>query len=356
MLTENHIREYGSLGRRAMARMLVLAPTSDAPPPGRIRRDNVRPDEAKPALQGIDRREALKWGLEAALCRLKARGAGPISNALFEEAYSAGSAETMRYIGQRQTALGTDLAARGMGGGSYAHALGKEAARTMEWAQRELRFELKACRNQRDPHIDEGVTPSDDVPDEVPAYCFRLCGGMWQVRFAEGDPGYFPDLKGFGIIARLLRQPNPPKSITALELMGSDSKRVPAAQIDTPATDEEGLREYEEQIAEYKREIAEANEREDDARAKALEWKLAELTKHVLAVTGFAGRVRSIGPASPAEKARKAVRNVLKRAYGKMQSASPPLTELVNHLRRNIVPEGCTYAYRPEDPPDWNLH
>ena len=55
------------------------------------------------------------------------------------------------------------------------------------------------------------------------------------------------------------------------------------------------------------------------------------------------------------EKARDAVRKVLARTYATMEEAAPPLRRLVTHLRQSIQTEGDGYAYRPEDPPDWQL-
>lgn len=59
---------------------------------------------------------------------------------------------------------------------------------------------------------DNGVAPAsaDHRPESKtsPQYCWRRRGEMWEIRFDQ-ECGTFPNLKGFGIIAKLLRFPNP---------------------------------------------------------------------------------------------------------------------------------------------------
>jgi hypothetical protein len=68
------------------------------------------------------------------------------------------------------------------------------------------------------------------------------------------------------------------------------------------------------------------------------------------------GKSRRLGSASPAEKARQAVQQALKRAYQKMEKGNPPLSGLVVHFKKAIHTEGCAYVYRPDSPaPTWNF-
>ena len=68
------------------------------------------------------------------------------------------------------------------------------------------------------------------------------------------------------------------------------------------------------------------------------------------------GHKRRLGPATPPEKARQAVRKAIDRAIDNMRKMQPPLPQLAAHLKTSIVGEGTSFVYRPPDPaPDWDL-
>lgn len=182
-------------------------------------------------------------------------------------------------------------------------------------------------------------------------HCFRLRGNMWEIRFGN-ESGNFSDMKGLQIIQRLLQRPNPHQASTALELMESDARKLHAG-VPEPMLDDQAKAEIRQNIADYDNEIEQAREMGDEPKAKSLAGEKQEVIDAATAAAGFAGRTRTLGPASDPEKARKAVHASLTRAYKKFEFANPPLSNLVEHLRRNVQAEGCTFAYGPETPVDW---
>ena len=65
------------------------------------------------------------------------------------------------------------------------------------------------------------------------------------------------------------------------------------------------------------------------------------------------GRNRRLGPPSPRERGRKAVRNNIDRTIEKVERRMP---EFANFLRRSIVANGTAFVYRPAPlAPKWIL-
>ena len=185
--------------------------------------------------------------------------------------------------------------------------------------------------------------------EEGARYRFRLIGDMWEIRY-DGESGNFSDLKGFGIIAKLLKSPNPQRPMTAAELLGRNADDAVAEHTQQPALDPEALRAYREQIAEYDRDIEQANESGDEPKAESLTREKNQVIHQLKAATRIGNGVRSIGPKDPAKSAQVAARQAVKRVRDQVAKTMPRLAE---HLRTSLnIGEQC--SYRPSNPaPSW---
>jgi hypothetical protein len=228
----------------------------------------------------------------------------------------------------------------------------------------------------------EGEGPEHGAPTSTPvalegsppseaAYQFQQIGTIWHVRFGEGF-GTFPHSKGFRHMANLLGSPNQP--IEALELVGKTGRpsggviqatsALPDALVEIPFTretaqpglDEEARQSYKRRLEDIKDEINEAREEGDEDRVEGLQSEFQRVLAELQSSAGLGGRIRPLGPSYPAEKARQAVHQALARAKKTLANATPPLTELVEHLEATIKAEGTTFAYYPKPPaPGWKL-
>jgi hypothetical protein len=185
------------------------------------------------------------------------------------------------------------------------------------------------------------------VRSEQPLYQFQLCGDYWVVRFtteAGTVEGHFLDLEGFRHITKLLAYPD--KHIEAIELQGLQDSPV-ANETMTPqfASDQEYRQGVEKRMADLEQEIAQTD---DPSKKIELQEEYDKLTSS----QKESGK-RRLGPPSPREQARKAVRNALDRAKKRIRNSMP---EFARFLDRSILANGTAFRYSPAPPaPEWVL-
>jgi hypothetical protein len=184
----------------------------------------------------------------------------------------------------------------------------------------------------------------------LPPYQFQLVGDYWGVRYATGDhveAGHFRDLEGFRHIAALL--PHPEKLIEALELQGLADSPVADENL-TPQLAMEGP-----EIVLVENEIRRLEEEADREEEAGNRTRAAEVRQERQEIAEYLrqGRRRRLGSPSPRERARKAVGNALRRAWGRIEKTMPECAEF---LRRSIQWNGHTVCYSPPSPaPKWVL-
>ncbi len=183
-------------------------------------------------------------------------------------------------------------------------------------------------------------------------YLFRLRGNVWELRFAD-ERGNFSDRKGLHILSRLLRFPE--ETVRATELQGLDPRAGTSTESVQAILDDEAKSRCRDRLAEMDREIEEAERNGDDATLPRLQTEKEQLVTELGTQLGLAGKSRNLGPRSPTESARVAVRQNLDRVFGGLRTAQPPMTRLADHLERSILNEGNAYAYRPESCPAWEF-
>jgi hypothetical protein len=152
------------------------------------------------------------------------------------------------------------------------------------------------------------------------------------------------DLEGWRHIAKLLAHPD--SAIGAMELQGLDDSPV-AHETMKPqfATDARGRQAVEKRMADLEQEIAQAND-------LAEKLELQEEYERLSAIAQ-ASNERRLGPASPRERARKAVCNAITRAKRRIRRTMP---EFAKFLDRSILPAGTDFVYSPAHPaPEWVL-
>jgi hypothetical protein len=63
----------------------------------------------------------------------------------------------------------------------------------------------------------------DVAEGKTAAYCWRISGNVWEIQFGD-ERGHFPEIKGFGILSKLLRYRNASKPITAADCLAAMDK------------------------------------------------------------------------------------------------------------------------------------
>lgn len=197
---------------------------------------------------------------------------------------------------------------------------------------------------------DPGRTATDQQPD----FQFRLDGASWSIRFRAGairEHGTFPKMKGFQYLARLLGSP-PNRPIEAIDLMNATDPRVTQVRfsVQQELDDPEIVRKAIERLDD---DIVQAEENDDEKKVALLEDQKQQLANYVAGASGLAAR-RTLGPSDPHDKARKAVRNALDRAWETIVEGKMP--ECAKFLKHHILPSGSTFYYSPPTPaPDWKV-
>jgi hypothetical protein len=185
-------------------------------------------------------------------------------------------------------------------------------------------------------------------------YWFRSTGNTWDVRFGD-EAGNFTDQKGFGIIARLLRFPNPTKLLSAMELIGRDVEQH-GTFTEQEVTDGEALAAAKTWLNdEYPKELEAAREDGDPEKLAEVEERKKKAEKYISEAKGLGNKRRSIGPKSPKESARTSCRAAINRTIKALREAEKSLPKLAEHLERTILGEGTDFAYRTDGPPNWEL-
>jgi hypothetical protein len=192
-----------------------------------------------------------------------------------------------------------------------------------------------------------GPTKGEAERAEQPAYQFQRLGDYWLARFTtEGktEEGHFEDLEGDRHIAKLLARPDKP--VKSTELQGLEGSPV-ADQAMKPqfASDAQSRQAVDRKLADLEQAIAQA----DDPAEK---MELQEEYERLSAIAQ-ASNERRLGPASPRERARKAVCNAITRAKRRIRRTMP---EFAKFLDRSILPAGTDFVYTPAHPaPKWVL-
>lgn len=187
---------------------------------------------------------------------------------------------------------------------------------------------------------------------EQPEYVFRREGDMWHVR-AFGVEGHFKASRGFECLGRLLAKPG--ASIPLEYLVAKDSgaalKFSVPGQVAETVIDKEALREYRDNIKGYDALINQALRDGREGDAEQLRAEREHLIDHIAEVTGLGGKLRHNKTES--KKLRDRVQKALKRTYEALRQASPPMSELADHLEAFIQPTEDGYIYMPTPPIDW---
>jgi hypothetical protein len=238
-----------------------------------------------------------------------------------------------------------------------------------------------APRPEREP---QGGGPSTH---EEARFRFQRVGDMWSIRFGE-EAGNFKHSVGLAYIALLLARPNtylpavelqnalrlPQTShpvyrftfhTTGADVGGVPRRLKPLACADEVATDNrstqrtldtEALQNYHNRLRAIEDELTAANRDNDTGRRTSLIEEKERILGEVQKVVGLGGKARQLGPPTPDERARVAVRQALRRAYKQMGSGRRPLSGLVKHLDTSIITSGTSCMYNPVRPaPAWEL-
>jgi hypothetical protein len=215
----------------------------------------------------------------------------------------------------------------------------------------------------------EQIAPASAISENAPDYRFELFGEIWLVSFGE-EMGLFYNDKGMQHIARLLASPGKPVQLLLLMSLNRrengtehsfesvdniDDEEAQFGGSDQEALDGEAIRDYHQRLSKLSDEIEKARDAKNIEKVNQLVAEYDFIEGELRAAQGLGGRGRLLGPSSDTKKAMNAVSKALKRAYTKMENATPPLPKLVNHLRQSISPEGDSYIYRPSPPVIWTL-
>ena len=198
------------------------------------------------------------------------------------------------------------------------------------------------------------VSKSAPIGPPEPMFVWRMSGNMWEIRFGD-EHGNFADRKGFGILAKLLRFPNPSIPLTATSLLGLVVQEDSAEHTRQPVVTPEGIAAAKKWlVADYPKELEVAREEGVEA-VEDLSEKKAKTEKYIRDATRLHGKLRAIGSGSPDDSARVSVKRNIDRTVDKLGEANPPMPKLVEHLKAGLRTEGSSYAYRPSTKYDWRF-
>lgn len=224
---------------------------------------------------------------------------------------------------------------------------GREGHRLAE-TETDLDPEVAACLPRA---AKEGKLPPEAKPS--PTFCWRRCGDMWELRF-DSERGHFSDLVGFGIIAKLLRFPNPSNVQTALDLANKASQ-VLESHTQQHVIDEKAKKDFEQRLKDCRDAREEAEARDDAAAIQRVDREVEVITEELRKATGLRGRPRNLGAKSPAESARTSITKAKQRVIKLLEDATPPMPELAQHLTKYISPKDNSLVYQPPSDIEWVL-
>jgi hypothetical protein len=167
-----------------------------------------------------------------------------------------------------------------------------------------------------------------------------------------GERGHVPSLKGFDVIARLVRTPSVP--VPMLELAGAaDDERIACDHRSRQETlDSQALKEIHEKLAELRADYEKARAANNTVEMASAEKQIEQLKSNLREATGLAGGSRDMN--SEKERLRPTIHRNLNTAYTRLRNAKPPMDELANHFEGAISSEGGAFIYCPAAPIVWS--
>jgi hypothetical protein len=190
----------------------------------------------------------------------------------------------------------------------------------------------------------------DKVPQDETEVAFMRDGDGYFIR-GFGESGHVTRLRGFDIIARLVRTPSVP--VPMLELFGGAlDKGIAADQRSRQETlDSQAVKDIRNRLAELRADYDKAEAKNNTVEMTSAETQIEELKSRLLADTGLAGRSRDMN--SDNDRLRPTIYGNLKRAYQKLLSTKPPMVQLANYFEQTISSRGGAFIYSPGTPIDW---
>lgn len=193
------------------------------------------------------------------------------------------------------------------------------------------------------------------LPEPDPEAVFLREGQFWTLRYA-GTVTRLRDARGLQHLARLLAQPGTPVHVLALVAdapapggahRGHDVPLHVGGHDGGPALDAQARASYRRRLDELDEELDEARERCDEGRLWRLLAERDALVAELSRAVGLGGRDRRT--ASPAERARVAVRKAVRASVETIDEHHPALAA---HLR-TTVRTGTFCCYTAVDRPAW---
>jgi hypothetical protein len=180
-------------------------------------------------------------------------------------------------------------------------------------------------------------------------------GEYWTVAYG-GKTLRLRDAKGLHYIARVLAAPGVEVHVADLVALGGRgddedgalARSLVQGNLGT-VLDGRARAEYKQRLQELRDELEEATGAGDLGRAAGARHEIEQITQELSAAYGLGGRARTAG--DPAERARKAVTNQIRRTLERIRVGNPDLGRHLDYALRTGV--FCSYA--PERPITWRL-
>jgi len=167
-----------------------------------------------------------------------------------------------------------------------------------------------------------------------------------------GESGHFKNLKGFGIIARLVQTPSVPVAMLELVGAGGDQRIGADKRSRQEGLDPSALKEARDKLVELRQDYETAKAQNNTVEMDVTQRQIDKLESSLMQAMGLTGRSRDIN--SEADKLRPKILGTLKTAYGHLRKARPSMKELANHFEAAISSEsGVFLVYRPTTPIEW---
>ncbi|XZE35824.1 hypothetical protein SH501x_001368 [Pirellulaceae bacterium SH501] len=197
-----------------------------------------------------------------------------------------------------------------------------------------------------DPYVLEELRNRLGVGDCTHANSFKLVGESYQISF-QGKPITLPNSVGLWYLREFLSHPHQTFDPIDLESVRTGVNGRSSTSSTGESFDAEARKQYAQKLADLEEEITEASEFHDWGRLEKLQTDRQAILDHVTKASRKGGKARVTTDAS---RARKNIRQQVKREIERIEGSSP---ELAEHLR--IAFQGDPMCYRPTTDPQWQF-
>jgi len=205
--------------------------------------------------------------------------------------------------------------------------------------------------SEQPPNVGPAILQGEGQPTSEPYFFAPEGSGYYIAGF--GESGHVTRLKGFKIIAKLIRQPGQPVSMLELTGGAADEGIAQDHHSRQEAADTKAINDARDMLRELYADLENAQRKDNfnSVEADVTQRQIDELETYLKSAVGVSGRTRDLNRL--ADKLRPKIHRNLSTAYKTLRDACPPMAEIADHFEAAIGAESGSFAYRPAVLPEW---